>query len=105
VQNFFQGNSLVFGQDLVTSGLIASSSSGNYDNGYFAFADGFTTNWDSGSSTFTITAIPEPSTYVAAVALLGLMLWPSRRRLLKDAKSILGLRAPARDRLQANGKS
>jgi hypothetical protein len=39
------------------------------------------------------------------MALLGLMLWPSRRRLLKDAKSILGLRAPARDRLQANGKS
>jgi hypothetical protein len=28
------------------------------------------------------------------------MLWPSRRRLLKDAKSILGLRAPARDRLR-----
>jgi len=27
------------------------------------------------------------------------MIWPSRRRLLKDAKSILGLRAPARDRL------
>jgi autotransporter-associated beta strand protein len=100
VQNFFQGNSLVFGQDLVTSGYIASSSSGSYDNGYFAFADGFTTNWDSGTSTFTITAIPEPSTYVAAIALLGLMLWPSRRRLLKDAKSILGLRAPARDRLR-----
>jgi hypothetical protein len=27
------------------------------------------------------------------------MLWPSRRRLLKDAKSILGQRAPLRDRL------
>ncbi len=31
--------------------------------------------------TFTITAIPEPSTYVAAIGLLALMLWPLRRRL------------------------
>jgi hypothetical protein len=34
-----------------------------------------------GNSTFTITAIPEPSTYVAAIGLLALMLWPLRRRL------------------------
>jgi hypothetical protein len=27
------------------------------------------------------------------------MLWPSRRRLIKDARSIFGLRAPMRDRL------
>jgi len=33
--------------------------------------------------------------------LLSLMLWPSRKRLLKDAKKILGLRAPMRDRLAA----
>jgi hypothetical protein len=32
-------------------------------------------------STFTIAAIPEPSTYVAAIGLLALMLWPLRRRL------------------------
>ncbi len=51
------------------------------------------------ASTFTITAIPEPSTYVAALGLLALMLWPLRHRLIKDAKSILGLRAPLRDRL------
>ncbi len=50
---------------------------------------------------FTITAIPEPSTYLAAAGLLSLMLWPSRKRLLKDAKKILGLRAPMRDRLAA----
>jgi hypothetical protein len=31
--------------------------------------------------------------------LLALMLWPLRHRLIKDAKSILGLRAPLRDRL------
>ncbi|MFM8809867.1 MAG: PEP-CTERM sorting domain-containing protein [Chthoniobacterales bacterium] len=46
-----------------------------------------------------MTAIPEPSTYLAAAGLLGLMLWPSRKRLLKDAKKILGLTAPMRDRL------
>ena len=34
-----------------------------------------------GNSTFTITAIPEPSTNVAAIALLALMLWPLRLRL------------------------
>ncbi len=33
-------------------------------------------------STFTvISAIPEPSTYVAAIGLPALMLWPLRRRL------------------------
>ncbi|MFM7375042.1 MAG: hypothetical protein ACKO39_07820, partial [Chthoniobacterales bacterium] len=58
-------------------------------------------NWNAGTSTFTITAIPEPSTVLAAVGLVGLMLWPSRRRLIKDAKRVLGLRAPMRDRLAA----
>jgi hypothetical protein len=51
------------------------------------------------ASTFTITVIPEPSTHVAAIGLLALMLWPPRRRLIKDAKSILGLRPPMRDKL------
>jgi hypothetical protein len=50
--------------------------------------------------TFTITAISEPSTYAAA-GLLSLMLWPSRKRLLKDAKKILGMTPPMRDRLAA----
>jgi len=80
VQNFFQGNSLVFSQNLITAGYIDASSSGSYNNGYFAFADGFTTSWN-GTDTFTITAIPEPSTYLAAAGLLALLLWPVRRRL------------------------
>ena len=33
-----------------------------------------------GHSINTITPIPEPSTYVAAIGLLALMLWPLRRR-------------------------
>jgi hypothetical protein len=33
--------------------------------------------------------------------LLALFLWPVRRRLIKDAKSILGLRPTGRDRIEA----
>lgn len=82
VQNFFQGNTLVFSQDLVGANLIAASSSGGYNNGIFAFADGFTTSWN-GTDTFTITAIPEPSAIFAATGLLGFGLWPLRRHLVR----------------------
>jgi hypothetical protein len=58
-----------------------------------------------GSRCFTITAIPEPSTYAAAAGLLGLMLWPSRKRIVRDAKKILGLTPPMRDRLAARSKA
>jgi fibronectin-binding autotransporter adhesin len=104
VQNFYQGNSLVFSQNLVSAGLIDSSSSGSYNNGIFAFADGFTTSWN-GTDTFTITAIPEPSTYLAAAGLLAVVMWPSRRRLIKDVRAVLGLRAPMRDRLTRRPKN
>jgi autotransporter-associated beta strand protein len=90
INNFFQGNTLTFGSDL--SGSINNAS-------LFSFDNGFTSSWSSGTSTFTITAIPEPSTYLAAAGLLGLMLWPSRKRLIKDAKKILGFTPPMRDRL------
>ena len=74
VQNFFGGNTLVFGSDLTTS----------INNGsLFSFDNGFTSSWDAGSSTFTITAIPEASTYLAAAGLAGLLLWPLRRRIFK----------------------
>jgi hypothetical protein len=91
VNNFFEGNTLTFGSDLRES----------IGGALFSFDNAFTSSWDSGSSTFTITAIPEPSTYVAAAGLLALFLWPVRRRLLKDAKSILGLRPTGRDRIEA----
>jgi autotransporter-associated beta strand protein len=89
VQNFLPGNKLQFGNTISSTDLNNTS--------LFQFSSGFTTGTEGGF--FTITAIPEPSTYLAAAGLLALLLWPSRRRLLKDAKSIVGLRAPMRDRL------
>ena len=93
VQSFLPGNTLTFASNLSDDiGNTALFSLG---------AQGFTSSWNSGTSTFTITAIPEPSTYLAAAGLLGLMLWPSRKRIIRDTKKILGLRAPMRDRLAA----
>lgn len=40
----------------------------------FAFAYA----WDEDSITFSVTAIPEPSAWIAAAALLGLLLWRGR---------------------------
>lgn len=84
VNNFQVYSKLTFGSDL--------SSTINNTN-LFAFDGAFASSWDSGTSTFTITAVPEPSAYLAATALLGLLFWPSRKRILRHAKSILGVRA------------
>jgi autotransporter-associated beta strand protein len=94
LNNFNFGSTLTFKTDLTSS--ITNSSFFTFNNGGIS-----SFNWNAGTSTFTITAIPEPSTYLAAAGLLGLMLWPSRRRIIRDAKKILGLRAPMRDRLAA----
>lgn len=94
IVNFTQGNTLTFKSDLsssITTSAFAFSGSGGLGS----------YSWNSETSTFTITAIPEPSAYLAAAGLLALFLWPARRRLIKDAKSILGLRAPARDRIES----
>jgi autotransporter-associated beta strand protein len=92
INNFDYGSTLTFGSDLTST--INNSSFFTFNNGGIA-----SSSWN--GTTFTITAIPEPSTYLAAAGLLALMLWPSRKRLLKDAQKILGLRAPTRDRLAA----
>jgi hypothetical protein len=88
VNRFAEGNTLVFGNNvgsfLPTGGALS--------NAYFSFNNGFTYN----SSTFTITAIPEPSTYLAVAGLFALFLWPIRRRLLKDVKSVFGTRPTGR---------
>jgi MYXO-CTERM domain-containing protein len=72
VNNFLPGNTLVFGSDLTST--ITNSS-------YFSFSSGgISGSWDSGTSTFTITAIPETSTCVAALGLLALGALPLVRR-------------------------
>ena len=77
LQNFNLGNSLT-----VTTGIFTASQ--------FDF-NGFGYSWDVvPSGGFTITAIPEPSTVIAALGLAGSMLWPARRRLFRLA---LGTRA------------
>ena len=75
VQNFLPGNKLQF-----ASGFDAAllPTGGNLSNANFSFSNGFTTGTEGGY--FTITAIPEPSTYLAAAGLLALFLWPLRRR-------------------------
>jgi len=51
----------------------------------YANIDGSQVNTSFGN--IGITAVPEPSTYVAAVGLLGLCLWSARRQLFKLAGS------------------
>jgi autotransporter-associated beta strand protein len=88
VSGFALNNQLKYAAASEASGLSLLSS--------FSFDNSYTTSFSPGTSTFTITAIPEPSTYLAAAGLIGLMLWPARRRLLRDAKSILALRSGRR---------
>ncbi len=62
VQNFIPGNTLTFKSDLTDT----------INNGsLFAFSGGFTSTWSGG--TFTITAIPEPSSVLAVAGLLALV--------------------------------
>jgi hypothetical protein len=88
VSGFALNNQLKYAALSEASGLSLLSS--------FSFDNSYTTSFSPGTSTFTITAIPEPSTYLAAAGLIGLMLWPARRRLLRDARSILGRQAVRR---------
>ena len=79
INNFLPGNSFTFNSTSFSQGSI---------NSYFQFGTGFV-GYSLGNtgSTFTITPIPEPSTYVAALGLLALMLWPLCRRFrVKQAR-------------------
>jgi autotransporter-associated beta strand protein len=100
VANFLPGNKLQFATGF-NSALLPTG--GSLSNENFSFSNGFTTGTEGGY--FTITAIPEPSTYLAAAGLLSLMLWPSRKRIIRDAKKILGFTPPMRDRLAARSKA
>lgn len=94
LQNFDYGSTLIFKSNL--SSAITNSSLFAFQNGGIG-----SYSWNAGTGTFTITAIPEPSTYFAATGLIGLILWPSRKRIIRYAKRTLGLRPPMRDRLAA----
>jgi hypothetical protein len=93
LNSFFGGNVLTFNSDLTGSIAVGTYNSTSYLSGDGLFqvnsiSGGFTTAYN--GSSFTITAIPEPSTYLAAAGLLSLMLWPSRKRIIRDTKKILG---------------
>jgi autotransporter-associated beta strand protein len=71
LSNFLPGNSFTFSSTSFTTNNVAS---------YFTFGTGYAGSSISNTgSTFTITAIPEPSTYVAAIGLALLLLGSSRR--------------------------
>jgi autotransporter-associated beta strand protein len=78
LNNFMPGNSFTFSSTSFSTNSVGS---------YFTFGTGYINSSiiDNGGSSFTITAIPEPSTVLAALGLIGLMLWPARRRLLRVA--------------------
>jgi hypothetical protein len=84
VQNFLAGNRLQFLSSSFNSGSLTQ-----FDfNGI-----GYNTTLESGY--FTITAIPEPSTYLAVAGLIAVMLWPSRRRIIGEARKMLGMPIPS----------
>jgi len=78
VQNFLPGNKLQFGSSLTEAQLDNTS--------LFSFSHGFTTGTEGGF--FTITAIPEPSTYATAAGLLALLIASGRCRL--ENRPVLG---------------
>jgi autotransporter-associated beta strand protein len=89
LNNFFGGNSLVLGSALSSYLTPGTYSTTSFSNSYFVInsvSGGFTASESGG--TFTITAIPEPSTYLAAAGLLALMIAPLGRRALSRTKSV-----------------
>lgn len=75
-QNFNLGNSLT-----VTTGTFAAS---EFDFNGFGYT--FSTVPSGG---FTITAVPEPSTVLAAIGLAGMMLWPMRRFVIRRPRGVV----------------
>ena len=69
---------------------LADVSRPNSYPAFFTFTNGGIASSSWNGSTFTITAIPEPSTYVAAIGLLALMLWPLRAGCAGSSLGLLG---------------
>jgi hypothetical protein len=89
VQNFLPGNSFTF-----SNALFAAD--GSNIGSYFSFGTGYINSSiiNNGGSSFTITAIPEPSTILAAIGLAGLMLWPAHRRFMPTRRAGFWCRRP-----------
>ena len=88
VNNFFAGNVLKFDSDLTSYIPVGTYNTNAFTSTYFdinSISGGFTAAYS--GSTFTITAIPEPSTLAAAAGLLALLLAPAGRRLLARPKT------------------
>jgi hypothetical protein len=79
VQNFLPGNKLQFGSTLSEAQLSNPT--------LFSFSNAFETGTEGGF--FTITAIPEPSTYLVALGLLALFARSIGRRGLRLLSSIV----------------
>jgi len=72
LNNFLPGNSFTFSSTSFSTNSVGS---------YFTFGTGYAgSSIANTGSTFTITAIPEPTTYLAAAGLLGLLASSLRRR-------------------------
>lgn len=74
ISNFVLGNQLQYSAADYAAGEALAST--------FSFTSSADRGFSFNEGVFTITAIPEPSAVVAAVGLLGLCLWPMRKRLL-----------------------
>jgi autotransporter-associated beta strand protein len=73
LNNFLPGNSFTFSSTSFATNNVGS---------YFTFGTGYAgSSISNQGTTFTITAIPEPSTYLAAAGLLGLLVLSMRRRV------------------------
>lgn len=84
LNNFFPGNSFTF-----TSGSFAPHDVGDY----FAFTGDFAGySFSNSGSTFTITAIPEPSALVVAAGLLAILILPILPRFFQQAAGFRRLR-------------
>ena len=82
VENFLPGNKLQFATGF-NPALLPTG--GSLSNTNFSFSNAFTTGTEDGY--FTITAIPEPSSFLAALGLLAMALWRCAPRRGVDRSS------------------